>query len=230
MTGDVTHEVSETVAMGSSVALPLVAIVGRPNVGKSALFNRIVGRRKAIVQDLPGTTRDRNYDEAEWRGQTFRIVDTGGLRGEQEMGPYAGSVATQVREAMEEADAICFVVDVQSGIVLADEEVAAELRRAVQPVHLVANKADNEVLAAAASEFYRLGLGEPQVISAYHGRGVGDLLDEIVDGLPESAAQAPQATCNLAIIGRPNVGKSSLVNAVLKKERMIVSGGAGYDA
>jgi GTP-binding protein len=227
VSGDVVPELSETLPTGRDAALPLVTIVGRPNVGKSALFNRIVGRRKAIVQDLPGTTRDRNYDEAEWRGQMFRIVDTGGLRGEQEMGPYAGSVAAQVRQAMEEADAICFVVDVQSGIVLADEEVAAELRRAVQPVYLVANKADNDVLAAAASEFYQLGLGEPQVISAYHGRGVGDLLDEVVEGLPRVAAQATQAICNLAIIGRPNVGKSSLVNAVLKQDRMIVSGVPG---
>lgn len=211
----------------NSDALPLVAFVGRPNVGKSSLFNRIVGRRKAIVQDEPGTTRDRNYDIAEWSGHTFRVVDTGGMLGEQLEGPYAIPVETQVRQAMDEADAICFVVDVQAGPIAADEEIAALLREASQPVYLVANKADNDDLALAASEFYALGLGDPQIISAYHGRGVGDLLDVVVDWLPAVSAAPPSVACNLAIVGRPNVGKSSLVNAILHEERMIVSEVAG---
>ena len=221
---------SENAPNGSdsvSDVLPLVALVGRPNVGKSSLFNRIVGRRKAIVQDQPGTTRDRNYDIAEWSGHTFRIVDTGGMLGEQLEGPYAIPVATQVRQAMDEADAICLVVDVQAGLIAADEEIAALLREASQPVYLVANKADNDDMALAASEFYALGLGDPQVVSAYHGRGVGDLLDVVVDWLPAAAAVPPSVACNLAIVGRPNVGKSSLVNAILHEERMIVSEVAG---
>ncbi len=204
-------------------SLPLVAVVGRPNVGKSTLFNRIVGRRQAIVQDIPGTTRDRNYAEAEWRGRDFRVVDTGGLLGEQLTGPYANSVAEQVHEAMDSADAICFVLDVQSGIVPADEDIAALLRSASQPVYIVANKADNDRLAAGAPEFFALGLGEPHPLSAHHGRGVADLLDRIVDWLPPGTLQRPQIACNLAIVGRPNVGKSSLVNAILHEDRMIVS-------
>ena len=208
---------------GPAPALPLIAIVGRPNVGKSALFNRIVGRRKAIVQGLPGTTRDRNYAEAEWRGRPFQIVDTGGLLGEQLTGDYAESVAAQVEQAMDEAAAICFVVDVQSRVLPADEDVAARLRQAAQPVYLVANKADNDAMAAAAADFYAFGLGEPHVVSAQHGRGVGDLLDFLVEGLPTAALLQSAVDCNLAIVGRPNVGKSSLVNAILREERMIVS-------
>lgn len=204
-------------------SLPLVAVVGRPNVGKSTLFNRIVGRRKAIVQDQPGTTRDRNYDQAEWRGHVFRIVDTGGLLGEQLDGPYATPVAEQVRRAIEEADAICLLVDVQAGLVPADEDVALLLREAAQPVYLVANKADNDTLALAAAEFYALGLGPPQIVSAHHGLGVAELLDEIVRRLPAAAAAAPSVACNLAVVGRPNVGKSSIVNALLHEQRMIVS-------
>ena len=207
----------------STDQLPLVAFVGRPNVGKSSLFNRIVGRRKAIVQDLPGTTRDRNYDLAEWRGRTFRVVDTGGMLGEQLEGPYASSVEDQVRLAMTEADAICLVVDVQTGIVSADEEMARLLREASQPVYLVANKADNNDLELAAAEFYQLGLGEPHILSAHHGRRVGDLLDSVVELLPDTAAPQGEIACRLAIVGRPNVGKSSLVNALLHEQRMIVS-------
>lgn len=207
----------------STAVLPLLAIVGRPNVGKSTIFNRLVGRRKAIVQNLPGTTRDRNYDEAEWNGSRFRIVDTGGLLGEQLTGPYATSVAEQVRAAMQEADAICLIVDVQSGIVPADEDVAAVLRGASQPIFVVANKADNDRLEAGAVEFFALGLGEPHPISAVHARGVGDLLDLIVHALPRVTVGVATVACNLAIVGRPNVGKSSIVNALLHEERMIVS-------
>ena len=204
--------------------LPVVAIVGRPNVGKSTLFNRLVGRRQAIVRGEPGTTRDRNYGEAEWRGRRFSVVDTGGLHGEQLAGPYAEPVASQVRHALGEADAIIFVVDVQAGALPADWQVAELLRDAPQPVAVCANKADNQRLAAGAAEFFGLGLGEPQVISAHHGRRIDDLLDRVADGLPDaSGADGPAPACRLAIIGRPNVGKSSLVNALLRDERMIVS-------
>ena len=204
--------------------LPTVAIVGRPNVGKSTLFNRLVRRRQAIVRDEPGTTRDRNYADTEWRGQYFSVIDTGGLLGEQLAGPFADSVAEQVEQALLEADAIVLVVDVQAGPLPADEDVAALLREAPQPVTVCANKADNDALAAEASQFYGLGLGEPLAISAHHGRWIDDLLDRVTDGL--AAAEplpADDVACRLAIVGRPNVGKSSLVNSLLRSERMIVS-------
>ena len=203
--------------------LPLLAFVGRPNVGKSTLFNRVLGRRSAIVQDLPGTTRDRLYAATEWRGIPFRIVDTGGLLGEQLVGPYAGEVATQVHQALGEADAICLVVDVQAGPTPADADIARLLRDASQPVYVAANKADNENLAAAAADFYALGLGEPRPISAHHGLSVAELLDDVVDRLPPGGVAGDDPVCRLAIVGRPNVGKSSIVNALLHDERMIVS-------
>ena len=207
----------------ATAALPLVAIVGRPNVGKSALFNRVLGRRKAIVEDVPGTTRDRHYAEAEWRGRRFRVVDTGGLLGETLAGDYARAIGSQVGEALQEADAICFVVDVQAGLTVSDREVAAQLREAAQPVYVVANKADNAQQELAATEFHALGLAEPIAVSAHHGRGIGDLLDRVVDGLPQIEAPAEPVACRLAIVGRPNVGKSSLINAILHEDRMIVS-------
>ena len=217
-------EIREPAAGGAQPALPVVAIVGRPNVGKSTLFNRLVGRRQAIVRGEPGTTRDRNYGEAEWRGRRFTVIDTGGLRGEQLTGPYAEPVAAQVGQALAEADAIIFVVDAQAGPLAADWDVAELLRDAPQAVAVCANKADNERIAADAAEFHALGLGEPQVISAHHGRRIDDLLDHVTSGLHESAGpRAGGADCRLAIIGRPNVGKSSLVNALLRDERMIVS-------
>ena len=205
------------------VALPLMAIVGRPNVGKSALFNRIVGRRQAIVEDLPGTTRDRHYGDGEWQGRAFRVVDTGGLMGEAVSGPYATPISEQVAQALAEADAICFLVDVQTGLTPLDADIATLLREAGQPVYLAANKADNATLETNAVEFYALGLGEPLPISAIHGRGVAELLDRVVEGFPRSVASGTTAVCRLAIVGRPNVGKSSLVNAILQEERMIVS-------
>ncbi len=205
-------------------ALPTVAIVGRPNVGKSTLFNRLVRRRQAIVRGEPGTTRDRNYATTEWRGQHFSVIDTGGLLGEQLTGPFADSVAEQVEQALAEADAIVLVVDTQSGPLPADEDVARLLREARQPVTVCANKADNDALAAEASQFFGLGLGEPVAISAHHGRWIDDLLDRVTDGLAVAEPlEADDTACRLAIIGRPNVGKSSLVNALLRDERMIVS-------
>ena len=206
--------------------LPCVAIVGRPNVGKSTLFNRLVRRRQAIVRDEPGTTRDRNYGDAEWRGLHFTVIDTGGLLGEQLTGPYADSVADQVAQAVSEADAIVLVVDVQAGSLPADLEVAELLRRVEQPVTLCANKADNAAQRQNADEFFALGLGEPVPISAHHGRYVDDLLDRVIADLPQQALPAAAqdaAGCRLAIIGRPNVGKSSLVNAIVRDQRMIVS-------
>ena len=205
--------------------LPTIAIVGRPNVGKSTLFNRLVRRRQAIVRGEPGTTRDRNYADTEWRGQHFSVIDTGGLLGEQLTGPFATSVAEQVEQAMAEADAIVLVVDVQAGPLPADQDVAALLREAVQPVTVCANKADNDLLAAEASQFFGLGLGEPVAISAHHGRWIDDLLDRVTADLAvaEPIEADDDVACRLAIVGRPNVGKSSLVNALLRDERMIVS-------
>lgn len=216
-----------TLAVPAKNGLPLVAIVGRPNVGKSSLFNRIVGRRQAIVEEEAGTTRDRHYGEAAWHGLTFAVVDTGGLMGEAVSGPYATPISEQVGQALEEADAIFFVLDVQTGVLPLDHDVAALLRQASQPVYLVLNKADNAALEAETGEFFRLGLGEPQTVSALHGLGVGDLLDRVVERLPQAPARDDTVSCRLAIVGRPNVGKSSLVNAMLQEERMIVAAEPG---
>jgi len=201
---------------------PLVAIVGRPNVGKSALFNRMVRERKALVEEVPGTTRDRLYGDVHWRDASFRLVDTGGLEPEGTEG-YPGLVRRQVEQAVQEAQALLFVVDAKAGITPADEEVADVLRRADKPVFLVANKAETEQRQQSAVQFYELGLGEPIAISAHHGTGVDELLDRIVDVLPEAPATTGVEGLRLAIVGRPNVGKSMLVNAVLGEERVIVS-------
>ena len=170
--------------------LPRVAIVGRPNVGKSTLFNRLVRRRQAIVRGEPGTTRDRNYGNAEWRGRHFTVIDTGGLLGEQLTGPYAEPVASQVQQAVREADAIVLVVDVQAGVVPADAEVADLLRRVEQPVTVCVNKADNERYALSIGEFFGLGLGDPVAISAHHGRYIDDLLDRVIADLPRERARS----------------------------------------
>ncbi|MBF6590948.1 MAG: ribosome biogenesis GTPase Der, partial [Ktedonobacterales bacterium] len=205
---------------------PFVAIVGRPNVGKSTLFNRLVGERLAIVEDLPGTTRDRIYADSEWNGRTFLLVDTGGL----ELGAgddISTRVTAQARLAIEEADVIVFLVDTKSGITEADSEVAEMLRRSGKPVVLGANKADNASRRQEAVEFYALGLGEPITVSSTSGTGTGDLLDAITERLPapdaEEEADAPAGVPRLAIVGRPNVGKSSLVNAILRQDRVLVS-------
>lgn len=205
---------------------PLVAIVGRPNVGKSTLFNKLVGQRLAIVEDLPGTTRDRIYADAEWNGRTFTVIDTGGLElgGESDMGEQ---ITAQARLAMDEADVIIFLVDTKTGATEADTEVAEMLRRSGKPVVLGANKADNAARRQDAVEFYALGLGEPITLSATSGTGSGDLLDAVVDALPprDEAEDSDKyaGLPRIAIVGRPNVGKSSLVNGILGQDRVIVS-------
>jgi GTPase len=213
------------------MTLPVVALVGRPNVGKSALFNRIVGRSIAIVEDIPGTTRDRVYSNAEWAGTGFRIVDTGGL---QVLGPVPSEktatpqelvqlVHHQAEIAIEEADVIVFLVDGRSGMTSTDAEVAQLLRRAQKPVILAVNKIDSRERQVNAFDFYALGVGDPYAISALHGLGTGDLLDAIIEALPNEEPEEEPAGVRIAIVGRPNVGKSSLLNALLGEERTIVS-------
>ena len=218
---------------------PIVALVGRPNVGKSTLFNRIIGQRRAIVEDVPGTTRDRLYGEAEWNGKFFTVVDTGGLeilesqklrRPQDQPKPLSSAsvgfieeIREQAEVAIAEADVIVMLVDVLDGLTPADDDVAEVLRRSDKPVLVAANKADNEAREQAAYEFYALGLGEVFAISALHGTGVGDLLDEMVSVLPAvDEADEPDAL-RIALVGRPNVGKSSLLNKLLGEERAIVS-------
>ncbi|NHM27950.1 ribosome biogenesis GTPase Der [Desulfofundulus sp. TPOSR] len=202
---------------------PIVAIVGRPNVGKSTLFNRLVGSRIAIVEDEPGITRDRLYQDAEWAGRVFTLVDTGGLDF-VESGDIPRQVRRQVELAIEEADVVLFLVDARAGLTSTDEDVAALLRRTKKPVLLVANKVENFQRTGQLVDFYRLGLGEPIPISAAQGMNTGDLLDRLVSVLPPDAAEEEEPdTIRIAVIGRPNVGKSSLVNAILGEQRVIVS-------
>lgn len=200
----------------------LVAIVGRQNVGKSTLLNRVAGKRLAIVEDLPGTTRDRVFAGVSWRGFEFTLVDTGGLEpGAQSV--MAMDVKEQVEAAIDEADVIIFLVDVKSGVIPSDFEVSDMLRRVSKPVILVANKADNPRLETAAVEFYELGLGEPMVVSAHHGLGFPELLDRVVSLLPPAPpAEAESGILKIAIAGRPNVGKSMLLNALVGEKRAIV--------
>jgi len=201
---------------------PVVALVGRPNVGKSALFNRMLGGRKALVEEAAGTTRDRVYADVEWHGKRFRIVDTGGLLMDGSL-PYSELVRSQVETAAAEAEVILFVVDGKEGLTAGDRDVADRLRRVAKPVLLVANKTESEYRREAAVEFYELGLGEPIAVSALHGMGVGDLMDMLADMLPESAVVEPSTGLSIAIVGRPNVGKSMLTNTILGEERVIVS-------
>jgi GTP-binding protein len=201
---------------------PIVAIVGRQNVGKSTLLNRLAGKRIAIVDDLPGTTRDRLMADVSLPGHEFTVVDTGGL----ELSPdsaVAQGVNEQVTAALTEADAVIFLVDVRDGLVPADLEIADRLRKTAKSVVLVANKADNAKYEGGAVEFYELGLGEPVAISAYHGWGIAELLDRLTALLPAPAppSAVPEAV-GVAIVGRPNVGKSTLLNAILGGERAIV--------
>jgi len=204
------------------VSKPVVAIIGRQNVGKSTLLNRVAGKRIAIIEDLPGTTRDRILANVSWQGTEFTIVDTGGLEAKPQS-TIAQGVKEQVEVAITEADVIIFLVDVRDGIMPSDLEIADMLRQASKPIVLVANKADNARLETEVVEFYELGLGEPLAISAYHGRGTAELLDRITALLPvPSPAEAEPEVMKVAIVGRPNVGKSMLLNALLGKERAIV--------
>jgi len=206
-----------------TVSKPVVAIVGRPNVGKSTLFNRIVGARVAIVESEPGVTRDRLYQDTEWAGRNFTIVDTGGLDF-QENGEIIRGVRRQVELAIQEADVVLFVVDARAGLTPDDEDVAAIIRRAGKPALLIANKVERFDRPADIFDFYRLGLGEPIPVSAAEGLNTGDLLDRLVELLPpESEDGYPADVIRIAVIGRPNVGKSSLVNRILGEERVIVS-------
>jgi GTP-binding protein len=222
---------------------PIVAIVGRPNVGKSTLFNRLAERRMAIVDEVPGTTRDRLMTEVEWSGAVFDIIDTGGLDPTQ-VGPgkeqdplsigshqFINEIRTQAEIAIQEADAILFVVDGQSGPTPADLEIAESLRKAQEmengqlspPILLVINKCESEPVRQNAVQFYELGFKDLHIISAIHGSGTGDMLDELVKVLPEGGEEAEDTSVKIAIVGKPNVGKSSLLNKILGEDRVIVS-------
>ena len=198
----------------------VVAIVGRPNVGKSTIFNRILGERVSIVEDTPGVTRDRIYGKGTWLTQDFRVIDTGGIQLENQ--PFQEEIKAQVEIAIEEADVILFVVNGRDGVTGDDEFIARMLRRSGKPVVLAVNKIDDTTLQGNIYEFYALGLSEPIAVSGSHGIGIGDVMDALVGAFPEK--QQPELEgIRFAVIGRPNVGKSSLVNALLKEERVIVS-------
>ena len=209
------------------VPLPVVAIIGRPNVGKSTLFNRIIGARRSIVGDLPGITRDRIYGEAKWEDQAFNLVDTGGIVPDDDA-VIPANILKQARAAIEEASLLLFVVDVREGISPPDEELAQMLRSVGKPVFVIANKADTDKVGQLAAEFHRFGYDEVFPVSAEHGLGLGDLLDAVIARLPpvEARKWKPREIA-VAIIGRPNVGKSSLINKLLGEERVIVTPIAG---
>lgn len=203
--------------------MPLVAIVGRPNVGKSTLFNRLTEVRQAIVHDEPGVTRDRVYGTVDWAGEQFSVVDTGGFV-PNSAEAFEAAIREQVHIAIDEADAILFVVDVTTGITDLDSDLAVILRKTDKPVFIVANKSDNEERRWQASDFYQLGLGEVYPVSAVNGIGTGELLDDLVPALPKTLAETePDDRLKIAIIGTPNVGKSSLTNAILGFPRSIVT-------
>ncbi|ANS74874.1 ribosome biogenesis GTPase Der [Paenibacillus yonginensis] len=209
------------------MARPVVAIVGRPNVGKSTIFNRIIGDRLAIVEDKPGITRDRIYGTSEWNGKPFSIIDTGGIEIDGD-DMILKSIRAQAELAIEEADVIVFMCDAKAGITQSDEEVGNLLYRSGKPVLLAVNKVDNLARMDHIYEFYNLGFGDPIGVSGSHGTGVGDLLDAITEHLPELPDdEYDEDVIRVALIGRPNVGKSSLVNAILGEERVIVSNVAG---
>lgn len=205
---------------------PVVAIVGRPNVGKSTIFNRIVGERVSIVEDIPGVTRDRIYSSGEWLNREFNLIDTGGIEITDE--PLLTQMRHQAELAIDEADVIIFIVNGREGITAADEAVAKLLFRSQKPIALGVNKVDNPEMQAELYEFYSLGMGDPFGISGAHGLGLGDLLDEVIKHFPEVSEDDYDAdTIRVSLIGRPNVGKSSLINAILGEERVIVSNIAG---
>jgi GTP-binding protein len=218
----------------------MVTLVGRPNVGKSTLFNRIVGERLAVVDDTPGTTRDRLAADGEWQGHTFQVVDTGGIdpsfygRGEtlsEDSADYIGEIRAQAEMAIRDSDAVLFVVDAGDGVTSADHEVAMILRKnrrmeagtAVPPVFLVVNKCDSRTRRDQAAEFYELGMGDPYPVSALHGTGLGDLLEVMTAAFPRGREAEEEQVVRIAIVGKPNVGKSSLLNRMLGEERVIVS-------
>lgn len=206
---------------------PILAVVGRPNVGKSTFFNRIIGERKAIVEDVPGVTRDRIYAETEWNGREFAIIDTGGIEASTD-DPILSQMRDQAVVAMDMADLILFMVDGKEGLTTADAEVGTILRRTGKKVILVVNKVDNpSKMPDTIYDFYELGLGEPIPISSANMLNIGDLLDEIVAGFPDRDYEADEDNIKIAIIGKPNVGKSSLVNALTQENRVIVSPIAG---
>jgi GTP-binding protein len=205
---------------------PVVAIVGRPNVGKSTLFNRLIGQRKAIVEDIPGTTRDRLYADAEWKDLQYTLIDTGGLELDAAEG-YPFLIRDQVAIALAEADAVLFVVDATAGITPDDRDIAEQLRRRDVPVVLVANKGDNPGRQELAVEFHELGLGDPMPVSAYHGLGVREVQDRLSGMLPSYDAGTGMEVLRIAVVGRPNVGKSALINAILQEGRVIESEVAG---
>ncbi|WP_449536763.1 ribosome biogenesis GTPase Der [Ferdinandcohnia sp. Marseille-Q9671] len=208
------------------MAKPVVAIVGRPNVGKSTIFNRIVGERVSIVEDVPGVTRDRIYSSGEWLNQEFSIIDTGGIDIGDE--PFLAQIRHQAEIAIDEADVIIFMTSGREGVTSADEEVAKILYRSKTPVVLAVNKVDNPEMRSDIYDFYALGFGEPVPISGSHGIGLGDLLDEVVKHFPSHGDEEyDEDIIKFSLIGRPNVGKSSLVNALLGEERVIVSDIAG---
>jgi GTP-binding protein len=219
---------------------PIVAIVGRPNVGKSTLFNRLVGERLAVVDDIPGTTRDRLMAEGEWQGRAFDVVDTGGIDPDffrhgtplsVDSADYIPQIRAQAEMAMRDADLVLFLVDTESGVTSADREVADILRKnqskgrsgGSTPIFVVANKSDNRSRREQAAEFYELGMGDPHPVSALHGTGVGDLLDAMTAAFPSEPDAEEESRICIAIVGKPNVGKSSLLNRLLGEERVIVS-------
>ena len=221
---------------------PIVALVGRPNVGKSTLFNRLAGEPLAIVDDTPGTTRDRLMAEADWNGRAFDIIDTGGIDPSGGKDPlsigsaeYVKQIRSQAELAIGEADVVLFLVDAIHGVTPADKEVAEILRRSQKivdgqpypPVLLVVNKADNSTTRSDAADFYELGIGDPYPISAVHGTGTGDLLDDLVSAFPEEIEEEEDNSAKIALVGKPNVGKSSLLNRLVGEDRAIVSPIAG---
>jgi len=209
-------------------AVPVLAVIGRPNVGKSTLVNRIIGRREAVVEDVPGVTRDRVYYDAVWNGRAFTVVDTGGW--DPDARGLAERIAAQAEIAIQVADAVLFVVDATVGITDVDEKVVRILRAAKKPVVLAANKVDDQRAEAEAAGLWNLGLGEPYPVSALHGRGSGDMLDAILEALPETPPEdfdAPLGPRRVAIVGKPNVGKSSLLNRLAGEERVVVDDASG---
>jgi GTPase len=225
--GDIDIELEELMLPGSEAGLPVLAVVGRPNVGKSTLVNRFIGRREAVVEDVPGVTRDRVSYECEWNGKNFMLIDTGGW--DRKARGMAARIAAQAERAIAEADAVAFIVDATVGATDTDEAIVKVLRRSGKPVLLVANKVDDAATEIDAANLWSLGLGEPHPVSGLHGRGSGDLLDAIVNLLPAEGSGMSRGggPRRVALLGKPNVGKSSLLNGLAGAERVVVDNVAG---